>query len=197
LRSINRLNRVPRQGLIEARIRAGLTRPQLADRLAFSRSYVFRVEMGEIDPDVERMTAWLVMLGPGAEAALFERHRSLAKWAGYQPSEDTITAAVLQHWRVLGVPGSLVAAIPNKHAFGQPGLTRGLPDLLVLSPTLGDKTGFIEQKRARRGRTSSEQLAIAEIMQKLGVPYALVRGRDEPLEILELWGAVRQSARAA
>jgi len=196
MRSINKNNRVPRERLIAAREQAGLTRPELADRLKFSRSYVFRVEVGEIDPDVARMTAWLAELGPGADPALFERHRSIAKWGGLEPSEDQITAAVIEHWRMFGVPGSLVASIPNKRAFGQAGLTRGLPDLLVLSPQLGRFTGYIEQKRKRGGRLSDAQLDIGKLLVERGVPYAVCRGRDEPIKILEAWGAVRP-ARAA
>lgn len=207
MRSINKNNRVPRERLIAAREQAGLTRPELADRLKFSRSYVFRVEVGEIDPDVGRMTAWLAELGPGADPALFERHRSIAKWGGLVPSEDQITAAVLEHWKTLGVPGSLVAAIPNKRAFGQAGLTRGLPDLLVLSPQLGRFTGYIELKRGqtgrvlgrfgRRGRLSAAQTDIGKLLVERGVPYAVCRGRDEPIKILEAWGAVRPAIKAA
>lgn len=196
MRSINKHNRVPRAALINARERVGLTRPQLAERLKFSRSYVFRVELGEIDPDVGRMSAWLGELGDGAEPALFERHRSIAKWGGYEPSEDQITAAVLEHWRTFGVPGSLVASIPNKRAFGQAGLTRGLPDLIVISPQLGRSAGFIEQKRKRGGKLSDAQIDIGKLLVERGVPYAICRGRDEPIKILEAWGAVRP-ARAA
>lgn len=196
MRAINKSNRVPRQALINARERAGLTRPQLASRLKFSRSYVFRVELGEIDPDVARMSAWLKAIGPDADPALFERHRSIAKWGGYEPSEDQITAAVIEHWKTFGVPGSLVASIPNRKAFGQAGLTKGLPDLLVLSPQLGRSAGFIEQKRKRGGKLSDAQIDIGKLLMERGAPYAVVRGRDEPIRVLELWGAVKP-ARAA
>ena len=112
----------------------------------------------------------------------------------FEPSEDQITDAVVEHWRVFGVPGSLVAGIPNKRAFGQPGLTRGLPDLLVLSPQLGRFTGYIELKRARRGRLSPAQIDIGELLRLRGVPYAVCKGRDEPIVQLEEWGAVRRAA---
>ena len=198
MRQINATNRVPRAELIAAREAKGLTGPMLARALGFSRSYIYRVEVGEIDPDAHRMAAWLAKLGPDASPTLFRGHRSIAKWGGLDlADEDAITAAVVQHWRALGTPGSLVASIPNRRAFGQAGLTRGLPDLLVISPTLGDKVGFIEQKRARGGRVSQDQLAIAKLMRARGVPYALAKGRDEPIKILEEWGAVRRSARAA
>ena len=196
MRSINKNNRVPREALIKARERAGITRPELASRLKFSRSYVFRVELGEIDPDLGRMTAWLAAIG-ATDPALFERHRSIAKWGGFEPSEDQITAAVIEHWRVFGVPGSLVASIPNKRAFGQAGLTRGLPDLVVISPQLGRSAGFIEQKRRRRGKLSDAQIDIGKLLIERGVPYAVCRGRDEPIKVLEAWGAVRPAAKAA
>jgi|ERR1700733_10144324 hypothetical protein len=109
----------------------------------------------------------------------------------FEPSEDAITAAVVEHHRIFGVPGSLVAAIPNKRAFGQAGLTPGLPDLLVLSPQLGDKTGFIELKREHGGRLSEAQIEVGELLQLRGAPYAVCRGRDEPIAQLEAWGAIR------
>ena len=59
----------------------------------------------------------------------------------FAPREGLIQSACIEHWKLLGVPGSLVAACPNAKAHGQPGLTRGLFDLIVMSPTLfGDRT---------------------------------------------------------
>jgi hypothetical protein len=112
------------------------------------------------------------------------------------PLEDAIQAAVLDHWGKLGVPGSLVAAIPNKLAFGQAGLTPGLPDLLVLSPQLGRFTGYIELK-TDRGRPSPDQRAIRRLIEARGAPYAVTYGRDEPIKLLEDWGAVRRTRAAA
>lgn len=107
-----------------------------------------------------------------------------------EPSEDEITRAVIEHWRMLGVPGSLVASIPNKRAFGQAGLTPGLPDLLVMSPTLGMITGFIELKTTT-GKPSPAQVAIGQIILERGIPYAVTFGRSEPINVLMRWGAVR------
>jgi DNA-binding XRE family transcriptional regulator len=195
-RTINKNNRIPRRALIARRELLGITRPTLAKILGLSRSYIFRVELGEIDPDFDKMTAWLDALGDGATPALFGHHRNM-KWAGLEPTEDQTTAAILQHWKALGVPGSLVASIPNKGAHGQAGLTRGLPDLLVISPKLGAATGYIELKRGNgKARMSAEQKTIRDLLIERGAPYALTRGRDEPIKILEAWGAVRP-ARAA
>ena len=112
----------------------------------------------------------------------------------FAPSENDITAAVIAHWRLLRVPGSLVASIPNKRAFGQPGLTSGLPDLLVLSPKLGSLTGYMELK-VERGRPSKAQTAMRDLMRERGAPYALTHGREEPIRQLEEWGAVKPIAR--
>jgi VRR-NUC domain len=109
----------------------------------------------------------------------------------FEPSEDEITAAVVEHWRIFRVPHSLVASIPNKRAFGQPGLTPGLPDLLVLSPKLGESTGYIELKRTRGGRLSDAQLIMRELFLMRRAPYAVCYGRDEPIERLRAWGAIR------
>jgi hypothetical protein len=114
----------------------------------------------------------------------------------FAPRESLIQAACIDHWRALGIPGSLVAAIPNAFAHGQPGLTRGLPDLLVISPQLGRLVGFIELK-TDTGTPSDDQLAIQAIMQARGIPYAMTWGRDHPISVLENWGAVRKQARAA
>jgi hypothetical protein len=135
---------------------------------------------------------------PAANRDLFKRplgRREIDRIA--EPTEDAITAAVIEHWRVFGVPGSLVASIPNKRAFGQAGLTKGLPDLLVLSPQLGALTGYIEQKRGRGGRLSDAQIDIGELIRARGAPYAVCKGRDEPIRVLEEWGAVRKTRAAA
>ena len=114
----------------------------------------------------------------------------------FAPREGLIQAAVIDHWKALGVPGSLVAAVPNAKAHGQPGLTRGLFDLVVMSPTLGDKTGWLELK-ADDGELSDAQTFFKLLMIARGVPYAVAYGRDEPIKVLEFWGAVRPQARAA
>ena len=109
----------------------------------------------------------------------------------FEPSEDQITDAVVEHWRTFGTAGSLVASIPNKRAFGQAGLMPGMPDLVVLSMKLGDKAGFIELKREHGGRVSEAQRSVGRLMQILHVPYALCWGRDEPIDQLRAWGAIR------
>lgn len=114
----------------------------------------------------------------------------------FAPRESLIQQAVVDHWKAFQVPGSLVAAIPNARAAGQAGLTKGLFDLVVMSPTLGDKTGWLELK-ADDGELSDDQLKIKLIMIARGVPYAVAYGRDEPIKVLEFWGAVRTQARAA
>jgi hypothetical protein len=103
--------------------------------------------------------------------------------------ESEIQRAVIAHWRKLGVPGSLVAAIPNAGAMGQYGLTKGLPDLLVMAPGL--PVGFIELKAKVGGRLSEAQLDFKMNCANVGAPYALTYGRDEPIAILEKWNVVR------
>jgi hypothetical protein len=114
----------------------------------------------------------------------------------FAPREGLIQAAVIDHWKALGVPGSLVAAVPNAKAHGQPGLTRGLFDLVVMSPKLGDLTGWLELK-AEDGVLSDAQKLFKLVMIARGVPYAVTYGRDQPIRVLEEWGAVRAQARAA
>ena len=110
------------------------------------------------------------------------------------PIEKAVQAAVIQHWRMLGFRDTLVAAIPNAGALGQPGLTRGLGDLLVLGRNLPGCVGFIELKREERSPISDAQIDFGKLCMKLGVPYALCVGRDEPIRVLEAWGVVRRQA---
>jgi hypothetical protein len=114
----------------------------------------------------------------------------------FAPRESLIQAAVIAHWKAMGVPGSLVAAVPNAKAHGQPGLTRGLFDLVVMSPTLGDKTGWLELK-IEGGELSPAQNTFKLLMIARGCPYAVTYGRDQPIQVLTEWGAVRPQARAA
>lgn len=103
--------------------------------------------------------------------------------------ESAIQAAVVQHWETLGLPDTLVAAIPNAGALGQAGLTAGLSDLLVLGGLV--RVGFLELKTAR-GVESGAQVTFRERCERLGVPCVLTRGRDEPIAVLERWGIVRR-----
>ena len=112
------------------------------------------------------------------------------------PTERQIQEATLQHWRALGIPGSLVAAVPNAKSHGQAGLTKGLFDLVVMSPTLGDRTGWLELK-AEDGELSPAQKDFKLLMIARGCPYAVTYGRDQPIQVLTEWGAVRPQARAA
>jgi hypothetical protein len=113
------------------------------------------------------------------------------------PCEREIQAAVLAHWRSLAVPGTLVAAVPNAGALGQPGLHRGLFDLVVIGgPFLRGRTGWLELKTAK-GRVSDHQKTFKDICIHAGVPYAITFGRDEPIRVLEEWGVVRPAARDA
>jgi hypothetical protein len=106
-----------------------------------------------------------------------------------EPSEKSIHAAVIAHWRRFGLPGTLVATIPNERAAGMAGLTKGLADLLVMAPGL--PVGFIELKRRVGGRLSEAQLDFKMQCANVGAPYALTYGRDEPIEVLRAWGVVK------
>lgn len=111
----------------------------------------------------------------------------------FAPREAAIQASVIEHWQAFGLPNTLVAAVPNANAHGQAGLTKGLFDLVVMSPTLGGATGWLELK-ADDGTLSQAQRAVRMTMIRLGVPYAVAYGRDQPIDVLELWGAVRPRA---
>ncbi len=105
--------------------------------------------------------------------------------------ESEIQRAVIQHWQALGMPDTLVAAIPNQNAHGQFGLRRGLADLLCIEP---QGVGFIELK-AERGKASADQLVFIALCERNGINAVITRGRDEPIRVLEEWGLVRRSNR--
>ena len=106
--------------------------------------------------------------------------------------EKAIHAAVMAHWRAFKVPGSLVATIPNEFAKGQAGLTPGLPDLMVIAPGLPEGvTGYIELK-ADNGLVRESQADFAALCHLRGIPWEVTFGRDEPIAVLEKWGAVKR-----
>lgn len=107
---------------------------------------------------------------------------------GVPMRESAIQDAVLKHWRMFGLPHTLVAAIPNARAAGQAGLTKGLPDLLVIGGRV--RIGFLEIKTAT-GRLSLEQKTFRTLCAFVSIPFADTYGRDEPIAILESWGVVR------
>jgi hypothetical protein len=104
--------------------------------------------------------------------------------------EAEIHKAVMDHWRKLGLPGTLVSTIPNAGAFGQAGLTKGLPDLMILAPGL--PVGFIELK-TENGKASVHQKEFRLKCITLGIPMVITHGRDEPIRILEEWNVVRSA----
>ena len=105
--------------------------------------------------------------------------------------ETAIQQAVIDHWRKLGQPETLVAAIPNAYAFGQPGLTAGLFDLLCIGRHIPGRIGFIELKVDDKSIVSEAQLAFKALLLRHDISYALTYGRDQPIDVLEAWGLVR------
>jgi hypothetical protein len=107
--------------------------------------------------------------------------------------ESAIQAAVVQHWRMFGRPHTLVAAIPNEFARGQPGLTKGLPDLLIIGGNV--RIAFLELKVAT-GRLTYEQKLFRNLCSFCSIPFVDTYGRDAPIAQLEAWGIVRQQVGA-
>lgn len=105
-------------------------------------------------------------------------------------SEKQIQTAVIQNWRTRGYEGTLVAAIPNAKAFGQPGLTPGLFDLLCVGERIG--CAFLELK-TEGGKLSHHQQAFKEMLMRNRVRFGVAYGLDEALEILETWGLLRRA----
>jgi hypothetical protein len=64
-------------------------------------------------------------------------------------------------------------------------------DLVVLSPALDGATAWLELKRAHGGRLTEAQSEFRSLLRLNGAPHAVATGRDEPIEWLKRWGAVR------
>ena len=57
--------------------------------------------------------------------------------------------------------------------------------------------GFIELKRDENSTVSDAQRDFAMRCHALGIPYERTIGRDEPITVLEDWGAVRKQTTRA
>jgi hypothetical protein len=88
------------------------------------------------------------------------------------------------------VTGTLVAAIPNMFAHGQPGLTKGLPDLILIAPKLH---GYLELK-TETGKLSEPQRDFQSLCISRGIPFYVTYGLEQPIRLLEELGIVRRAA---
>lgn len=104
--------------------------------------------------------------------------------------ESQIHKAVVAHWKALGLPGTMVATIPNMGAMGQHGLTKGLPDLILIAPRLH---GYLELK-TETGKLTRPQEDFQSLCIARGIPFYVTYGRDEPIRLLEELGIVRRAA---
>jgi hypothetical protein len=105
-------------------------------------------------------------------------------------TEAQITRHVIERWRTLGLPRTLVASIPNMGARGQYGLTPGLPDLVCVAPKF---VGFIELK-TEKGRTSKHQEAFQVLCEANDIPCAVTYGLDQAIATMERWNLIRRTS---
>ncbi|GAA2134263.1 helix-turn-helix transcriptional regulator [Streptomyces synnematoformans] len=112
--------------------RGRLTGPQLAARLGWPHSKIYKLENGKQTASVEDLRAWAEATGhPGAADELHSRLRGfesrIRSWrrqlaAGHRPVQDTWNAevartAVLHVWEESVVPGMLQTADYARHIF--------------------------------------------------------------------------------
>lgn len=101
--------------------------------------------------------------------------------------ESDIHKTVVAHWRARGLPGTLVATISNMGAMGQYGLTKGLPDLILIGPKVH---GYLELK-TDTGKLSAPQREFQSLCMDRGIPFFVTHGVDEPIRLLEALEIVR------
>ena len=116
-----------------------------------------------------------------------------------QSIEKQIQAALVDRWLLIGNPGTLLAAIPNEGAFGQPGLTKGLFDLIAIGPSIRGGQGWLELKRPAdgkkpAGKLTPEQEDFRALLVARGIEHAVADSLDEAVVVLEFWGMIRRVA---
>lgn len=113
------------------------------------------------------------------------------------PSEKQLQTMILDYWRGFGRPGTRVFAVPNARAFGQPGLTKGIPDLACYGGKfLNGRTLYLELKVGKNKLSDYQEIILAE-MRAAKVPHAVVRSFEEAEEYLTAWMICKPIARAA
>lgn len=193
---------------IRERIAAGFSTRVLAEQFNISLTTVNKIALGKnwrhlgpplreahprSTPDKERIAAAVAAVKDGASAIGAAKTYGVDRKtiARLLAPEKLIHAAVIQHWQLFGEPDTLVATQANMGAMGQPGLTPGLPDLLVMGPRVPGRIGFIELKRDEKSPTTPDQDDFHNLCARLGVACEVTHGRDEPIALLQLWGVVR------
>jgi hypothetical protein len=110
--------------------------------------------------------------------------------------EELIQRAIIQRWRLLGTTGSIVAHIPNGGLRSKAtaarmkamGVLPGMMDLLCGSIDCGL---FLMEIKAKRGRLSSEQKNIQQMLQAMGVPVFVCDSLDKAIVVLETYGVIK------
>jgi hypothetical protein len=113
--------------------------------------------------------------------------------------EDRLQSTVVQHWRLRGARGSVLAAIPNGGARAYStaarlkacGVLSGVPDLMAVAQS---RVSFIELK-AKRGRLSPAQTEIIARLREAGVEVLVSKDLGEVLVFLEARGVLKPEAR--
>lgn len=116
--------------------------------------------------------------------------------------EASLQVTVVEHLRLLGVPGLVYFRIPNDGKRSpeaglwekRMGLLPGVADLCILVP--GKPALFLELK-AKGGKPTPEQWLFGHAVEVAGHGWVCIDNIDDAREFLSGWGAIRQQARAA
>jgi hypothetical protein len=106
-------------------------------------------------------------------------------------SESTLQSAVISYLKAV-LPRTVRAfAVPNARAFGQPGLTKGIPDICIVRH--GGLVAFIELKFGK-GKLTSEQAEFLDWCASMGIPAAVCRSLDDVKVRLAAWAIETREA---
>ena len=103
--------------------------------------------------------------------------------------ETSLQKAVIKLWRMNGVPGSILAHIPNGERRDEitgarlkaMGVMPGMPDLLAGSEK--EKIFFVELKK-KGGRLSPAQKLVHELLQTIGIEVYVLDELEDVVSLL-------------
>lgn len=121
-------------------------------------------------------------------------------WKGSEKSlhksvVEFVRAAIKPNVRFFHVPNESKAAPQYRKSLNEMGVSAGVPDLLFVLET--GEVRWMELKNLSRGKLSNEQKEWHEFLNRTGQRCVVVYTLEEAIEILRMWGVVRENVNIA